>query len=337
MAGERAVLCAPPLSAGAAALARSLSEEMEELMDHHGAGPPGMYQQQQYILVDDHDHWPEAPNGLPTPAASTAAATLLPPLPGVHTAPPGKPVMMHAQPVEDEATESEEEHAAQGRSAALAWHHGPAVHRPESAVTAASQPSPTPSVSWTAPVAPMAAAPAPAPATKGSKASKPRKPGGKGGITLRLLIEEGILQPGHNVLSVVSRPPAVPASCVDGDGRRRAAAAFQCPAPLLLLGRLVLLELQLPTCQGIVYGRDLSAPLLHPPTRCGPAPRRRLQDYKGMKQMATLMPDGRISSAIGGQHMVFESPSAFRWHQAAGRPAAPASLPCSGRPPPAGS
>lgn len=30
-----------------------------------------------------------------------------------------------------------------------------------------------------------------------------------------------------------------------------------------------------------------------------------------MKQMATLMPDGRISSAIGGQHMVFESPSAF--------------------------
>ncbi|EFN51862.1 hypothetical protein CHLNCDRAFT_139765 [Chlorella variabilis] len=209
---------------------------MEELMDHHGAGPPGMYQQQQYILVDDHDHWPEAPNGLPTPAASTAAATLLPPLPGVHTAPPGKPVMMHAQPVEDEATESEEEHAAQGRSAALAWHHGPAVHRPESAVTAASQPSPTPSVSWTAPVAPMAAAPAPAPATKGSKASKPRKPGGKGGITLRLLIEEGILQPGHNVLSV---------------------------------------------------------------------------DYKGMKQMATLMPDGRISSAIGGQHMVFESPSAF--------------------------
>ena len=37
-----------------------------------------------------------------------------------------------------------------------------------------------------------------------------------------------------------------------------------------------------------------------------------LQDYKGMKQLATLMPDGRISSTIGGQQMVFESPSAFR-------------------------
>lgn len=31
-----------------------------------------------------------------------------------------------------------------------------------------------------------------------------------------------------------------------------------------------------------------------------------------MKQLATLMPDGRISSSIGGQQMVFESPSAFR-------------------------
>ena len=30
-----------------------------------------------------------------------------------------------------------------------------------------------------------------------------------------------------------------------------------------------------------------------------------------MKQLASLMPDGRISSGIGGQTMVFESPSAF--------------------------
>lgn len=37
-----------------------------------------------------------------------------------------------------------------------------------------------------------------------------------------------------------------------------------------------------------------------------------LQDYKGMKQLATLLPDGRISSNINGSTMIFESPSAFR-------------------------
>ena len=36
------------------------------------------------------------------------------------------------------------------------------------------------------------------------------------------------------------------------------------------------------------------------------------QDYKGMTQQASLLPDGRISSSIGGQQQVFESPSAFR-------------------------
>ena len=37
-----------------------------------------------------------------------------------------------------------------------------------------------------------------------------------------------------------------------------------------------------------------------------------------MKQVATLMPDGRISSSIQGQQMVFESPSAFRCEQGRG-------------------
>lgn len=31
-----------------------------------------------------------------------------------------------------------------------------------------------------------------------------------------------------------------------------------------------------------------------------------------MKQLASLQPDGRISSSIGGQQLTFESPSAFR-------------------------
>lgn len=31
-----------------------------------------------------------------------------------------------------------------------------------------------------------------------------------------------------------------------------------------------------------------------------------------MKQLAALMPDGRIASSINGQQLVFESPSAFR-------------------------
>lgn len=30
-----------------------------------------------------------------------------------------------------------------------------------------------------------------------------------------------------------------------------------------------------------------------------------------MKQLASLLPDGRISSAVGGSTMTFESPSAF--------------------------
>jgi hypothetical protein len=37
-----------------------------------------------------------------------------------------------------------------------------------------------------------------------------------------------------------------------------------------------------------------------------------------MKQVATLMPDGRIASSIQGQQMVFESPSAFRCEQGCG-------------------
>ena len=179
---------------------------MEHVWDHHTAGPPGMYQEPQYILVDEHDHWP-VHAGLATAAPATATeAQPLPPLPGVAAQPPGKPVLYggEAQP-DDEATESDDEYPA------LAWQHAAAPQlqrRPESALTGASaQPSPTPSVS-------LAAGPTTAggsttgavgtkSSSKGGAAPKARKPGGKGGITLRLLIEEGILQPGHNVLSVV--------------------------------------------------------------------------------------------------------------------------------------
>jgi hypothetical protein len=132
--------------------------------------------------------------------------------------------------------ELEEEQAAGGvRSAPLAWH-----------VPTYQQPAPAPPVSWMQPEAalpapPHTSVPAPSrrvgPLSAKSKPAKPRKPGGKAGITLRMLIEEGILEPGHDVLTV---------------------------------------------------------------------------DYKGMTQVASLMPDGRISSSINGQQMVFESPSAFR-------------------------
>lgn len=177
------------------------------------------HQHPQYIIMpdDDHDHGWGHPGG-PAPLAVPAAPDPLPPLPGIGSRYPGKPVAPMV-PVglgdDDEATESEDERPARGRGApVLAWQpqHGSGL-RPESALTGASQqPSPTPSVSLHAAAPPAAGVPAPAPAAAapkgGSKgAAKARKPGGKGGISLRLLIEEGILQPGHNVLSVVSGRP----------------------------------------------------------------------------------------------------------------------------------
>ena len=102
-------------------------------------------------------------------------------------------------------------------------------------------------------------------------APKARKPSVKGGVTLRLLIDEGVLQPGHDVLSVVSAP----AVCASYPRPPYAAA------------------------QPISRSYPCGLPLL--------------QEYKGMQQLGTLESDGRISSSIGGQQMVFESPSAFRW------------------------
>jgi hypothetical protein len=180
--------------------------------DHHqhGAGPPGMYQQPQYILVDEHDQWP-VHTGLPAPTALEP----LPALPPVGGRPPGKPQQMQAGGVQqpgddDEATESEDdERPLPRRPAPQGWQQQPpaGARRPDSVLTSASaQPSPTPSGS-------VAAAPAPTgPVHRVSHkagassvaAAKPRRPGGKGGVTLRLLIEEGVLAPGHNVLSVVS-------------------------------------------------------------------------------------------------------------------------------------
>ena len=183
--------------------------------DHHqhGAGPPGMYQQPQYILVDEHDQWP-VHTGLPAPTALEP----LPALPPVGGRPPGKPQLMQQMQAgggqqpgdDDEATESEDdERPLPRRPAPQGWQQQPpaGARRPDSVLTSASaQPSPTPSGSVAAPPAP--AAPAhrvshKAGASSGA-AAKPRRPGGKGGVTLRLLIEEGVLAPGHNVLSVVS-------------------------------------------------------------------------------------------------------------------------------------
>ena len=303
--GAPALVGARPAAAPASGGSSAPAATMDHLYDAHG----GMYhhqQQTQYILVDEHDHdhgWPAhsaampavhagAPGGLAAQQAAAVAhhqqaAEPLGPLPSIHGGYPGKPVAP-MMPVglgdDDEATESEGEHA---RGAALGWVPQQAPQRrPESTLTATSQqPSPTPSVS----VARGASGGAPPPpATKAKGGGSKRKPGGKGGITLRLLIEEGVLQPGHNVLSVVR-------GMVVG-GRRRLArrAGRHCR----------------PTC------RRTSSPALQPlPCPHGPTPfscaRPLRQDYKGMKQLASLMPDGRISSGIGGQTMVFESPSAF--------------------------
>lgn len=166
------------------------------------------HQQTQYILVDEHDHWPTA-----APPAAAAAAAQQTGLGGHgHGLPPMLPQSAAAADDDDEATESEDEHAARGRrTPALAWHGAAAAAAAaqrgvlDAAPTTAPQRSPTPSASWNAP----AAIPRPAGGARGGSggkgAAKPRRLGGKGGITLRMLIQEGILQPGHNVLSVVSR------------------------------------------------------------------------------------------------------------------------------------
>ena len=35
------------------------------------------------------------------------------------------------------------------------------------------------------------------------------------------------------------------------------------------------------------------------------------QDYKGQTQLASLLEDGRIVTAVGGKELTFESPSSF--------------------------
>ncbi|KAL4433628.1 hypothetical protein ABPG75_000069 [Micractinium tetrahymenae] len=218
----------------------------------------GMYHPQQqpvFLLEDDHEE-PVHHSASAAPPAAVPQAEQLPPLPAAGSGyPVGHPVgNLGGLEEDDEATESESERGGGSRAAPpVAWQPRGAASagfRADSTLTGASrQPSPTPSVSLHGappPAAQAGAAPAPTrqtaappPAPRGGSkgGSKARKPGGKGGITLRVLIEEGILQPGHNVLSV---------------------------------------------------------------------------DYKGMKQLASLLPDGRISSNINGSIMTFESPSAFR-------------------------
>lgn len=214
-------------------------------MEHWGFPEPGGVplgpggQQMQYILEDDHDLWPVhpglhagmqahprqqhpqqqpgVPSGMvPVGGGGMQVAQPLGALPPVGSHPPGKPVMV---PVDDEATESEGERRPVGPGAAAAmaaWGGlGSTGRRPvESGATGTSQPSPTQSVSLTAPMS-AAAAPAAGPARKGGSKSGskggPRRVGsGKSAITLRLLIEEGVLQPGHNVLSVVRAPACLP-------------------------------------------------------------------------------------------------------------------------------
>lgn len=188
-----------------------------------------MYHPQQqpvFLLDDDHDQWPVHHPASAMPPAGVPEAK---PMPALHALPstvsgypvrPEAPSMpmshLHGLGEDDEETESESDRGEETRKAVLLSRQLLAGHRPNSARTGASrQHSPTPSVSPRASLRPTAqvdAAPArglqaaahPPPlrgSTKGG--SKARKPGGKGGITLRMLIEEGILQPGHNVLSVV--------------------------------------------------------------------------------------------------------------------------------------
>ncbi|KAL4450629.1 hypothetical protein ABPG77_000985 [Micractinium sp. CCAP 211/92] len=227
-------------------------------MDHqlYEGGAYHPQQQPVFLLDDDHDHWPvhqPVSAGAPAPASQ---AEPLPPLTGGGSANPAGaaapmvPVDNLGELEDDEeATESENERGGGTRAMARLHHLPSAGYRPDSALTGASrQPSPSPSVNLHGGLTPAAQASAAPPRAQQAASSLPvprggskgggkaRKPGGKGGITLRLLIEEGILQPGHNVLSV---------------------------------------------------------------------------DYKGMKQLATLLADGRISSSINGSIMTFESPSAF--------------------------
>lgn len=165
--GAPALVGARPAAAPASGGSSAPAATMDHLYDAHG----GMYhhqQQTQYILVDEHDHdhgWPAhsaampavhagAPGGLAAQQAAAVAhhqqaAEPLGPLPSIHGGYPGKPVAP-MMPVglgdDDEATESEGEHA---RGAALGWVPQQAPQRrPESTLTATSQqPSPTPSVS----------------------------------------------------------------------------------------------------------------------------------------------------------------------------------------------
>lgn len=248
---------------------------------HDGTSAPGAAEPHGFTLEDDHD-WERSqqhPGGMvPQPLGA---------LPPVGAAPPGKPVLMLP---DTEATESEGD-----RGPLAGWEHA-------SAATAASQPSPTPSVSLAHPAvfAPAAAAPAPAAARKGGSkggSKGARRPGGKSAISLAVLIEEGVLQPGHNVLSVdykvrraacaSSLHASIPHGGWVGWGKRSRLLCRDWTSKWEL-ARLALLHLALCTIES-----------MHP------------ADLQGTTQLASLMPDGRISSQIGGQQQVFESPSAF--------------------------
>lgn len=194
-------------------------------MDHqlYEGGAYHPQQQPVFLLDDDHDHWPvhqPVSAGAPAPASQ---AEPLPPLTGGGSANPAGaaapmvPVDNLGELEDDEeATESENERGGGTRAMARLHHLPSAGYRPDSALTGASrQPSPSPSVNLHGGLTPAAQASAAPPRAQQAASSLPvprggskgggkaRKPGGKGGITLRLLIEEGILQPGHNVLSVV--------------------------------------------------------------------------------------------------------------------------------------
>ena len=129
------------------------------------------------------------PGALSAPMVEPEALSLLP---SVYDPPLGKPMPLAPATVttedDDEATEDE---------------------RPPSAAPSSSRP-PTAA-------GPVSAPPSRAPSPKPPAAGKPKKVGGTratGGINLRVLIEEGYLQPGANVLSGVyaGRAGAHPAS-----------------------------------------------------------------------------------------------------------------------------
>ena len=208
-------------------------------MDHHLYEGGAYHPQQQpvFLLDDDHDHWPVHHAAAAAAPATVPHAKPLPPPSGAGRAYPAAPIVDQGEEEDDEATESESERGGGSRATARLHHLPSAGHRPNSALTGASrQPSPTPSVSLHGglpPAVQAGAAPtgvqqatAPPPASRGGSkgGGKARKPGGKGGITLRLLIEAGILQPGHNVLSVVRLPrlliytfhPAAVVRCMQG-------------------------------------------------------------------------------------------------------------------------